>query len=629
MQRLLIGLVLALAVVLIGYVSLYSIHATNKGFDPQTLMGTLTDELEYRVDTDAHRFFDAADAARAATWHRNQKPTLNLGSEPNGAWVRFRVDNTTSAPLQRLLLIGWNYNLVEAWVLDRTSGQWSPSVRTGNFVEPARRDVASPLLALPITLPSGQADVYLRLETQLPLILPLRMVDLKTFNREALYDYLSMGAFFGAMLVMMLYSASLFVFIRDSSYIYYCCYLAAATLYVGSTYNYGSYFFWFEWKWLNARVGFLSVGLTFLAAGLFERQFLNIKREGAWLLGAANLLILYWFCVVLAALLFPNHVHELFIEEAGALSCVVALAVAFIVWQRGNVSAGYYFIAWTCLMTSTFFLVLATGGVIPMNTSIRSAQLLGFILEFLLLSIALAERISREKASRLEAQNALLAVQEQNNKVLEKQVALRTRQLEKANRELLKLSSTDPLTQLDNRRGFEEKFIGALQRSLEKSAPLAFVMIDIDHFKAINDTHGHNVGDECLARVGKTLGSYCQGDATFAGRLGGEEFAIVFDDLSIAKAEAMAERIRTAIADLTVATAREEIQLTVSIGVATGLAHIDDRMPAFAEAADKALYQAKKQGRNRVVLSPRQKTLKRPLQCDSAPDMEALGLPTQ
>ncbi|UYG00283.1 diguanylate cyclase [Halomonas sp. GD1P12] len=606
MQRFLAGLVVALAIVLIGYISLFSIWTNTNEFDSYALTGRLADELEYLTGTNDHRFLEAEDAARAGGWQSNQKPTLNLGNRSEGAWVRFRVENRSPEPLERLLMVDWSYHLIEARVFDRANGQWSAPVHTGNFIEHSQRGIASPVLALPITLPSGPAEVYLRLESQLPLILPMRMVDRETFHREALYDYLRMGAFFGAMLVMMLYSASLFIFIRDRSYIYYCCYLAAIILYVGSIYSYGSYFLWSEWPWFNLRVDFLSIGLAFLSACVFERQFLNIKSEGRWLERCINMIIFYWSSVVLVSLLFPQYAYELFIEEAGALTCIVMLGIAFIIWQRGNVSAGYFFIAWLCLVTSTFFLMLAMSGVLSMNFAIRAAQLLGFILEFLLLSIALAERISRERASRMEAQKALLVVQEQNTKVLEKKVALRTRQLEEANRELLHLSTTDPLTGLNNRRGFEEKFDEALELSLEKSVPLAFLMIDIDHFKAINDTHGHNVGDECLALVGKTLVHYCQGDNAFAGRLGGEEFATVFYGLSSERAEAMAERIRTAIAELIVATTGEPIWFTVSIGVATGLAHLDDTLPTFAEEADKSLYQAKLQGRNRVVLSVRQ-----------------------
>ncbi|MFG6665719.1 diguanylate cyclase [Halomonas sp. HNIBRBA4712] len=608
MQRFLAGLVVALAIVLIGYISLSSIWTNTKEFDSDALTGRLAGELEYLVGTNAGHFPEAEDAARTDKWQPNPKPTLNLGNQPDGAWVRFRVDNATPVPLQRLLTVDWSYNLIEARVLDRASGEWSAPVRTGNFIEPSRRGVASPMLSLPITLPSGAAEVYLRLESQLPLILPLRMLDRETFHREALHDYLRMGAFFGAMLVMLFYSASLFVFIRDRSYLYYCGYLAAVILHVASIYNYGAYFLWSEWPWFSLRVDFLSIGLAFLSACMFERQFLNLKSEGRWLTRCIDMLVVYWSCVVLVSLLLPNHAHVLFIEEAGALTCITMLAIAFIVWQRGNVSAIYFFIAWLCLMTATFFLVIAMRGAVSMNFAIRAAQLMGFILEFLLLSIALAERISRERASRLKAQNALMAVQAQNNRVLEKQVALRTRQLEEANRELLTLSSTDPLTGLNNRRGFEDNFEEVGKSSLAAPVRLAFLMVDIDHFKAINDTHGHNVGDECLARVGKTLGGYSENEAGFAGRLGGEEFAVVFYDLASGQAGAMAERIRAAIAELRITTAGEVIQLTVSIGVATGVAHGDDSMSTFAEAADKALYRAKREGRNRVVLSPIPKT---------------------
>lgn len=104
---------------------------------------------------------------------------------------------------------------------------------------------------------------------------------------------------------------------------------------------------------------------------------------------------------------------------------------------------------------------------------------------------------------------------------LEARVATRTQQLEQANLELKRQSHTDALTGLSNRRGFDERFAAALERARADAAPLAFLMLDIDHFKRINDRFGHSYGDECLAQVGPTLNTFSWRDNEFAARLGG------------------------------------------------------------------------------------------------------------
>ena len=576
--------------------------AQGAGLDGQTSLGSLSSELEYLAAPSAMAFEDVA-AASAENWKRSHTPTLNLGYRPDGAWVRFQVTHPGEQPLKRLLLVDWSFERVEARVLDHASGEWSAPVLTGGQVPPEQRDVASPVMALPITLPSGLAEVYLRLESTQPMVLPLRLTDPAVFGVEQQAGNLRMGAFFGAMLVMMLYNASLFIFTRDKSYVYYSGYLLASAFYVASEYGYGPYFIWSGWDWLIPRANLLAASLAFLAAGVFERQFLNLKREGGWVLRCSNVLIVYWIVASLVAAINPGVVEHVNIELGGSIACVFAMSIAFTVWRRGNASAGYFLVAWVGLVGTTLCVTLAMAGLIPMSNAVRSGQLVGFVMEFLLLSIALAERINREKAARLQAQTALLALQEQANAQLEERVASRTRQLEQVNQELHRLSNTDPLTGLSNRRGFEGWLDSAIERGCQDGVHLAFLMLDIDHFKRINDRYGHGCGDECLALIGQTLCHFSRRDNELAARLGGEEFAAVFYGMPPTKAMAIAEQIRAAVADLELPTPDGPIRFTISIGVATWVPTAQDTKLTFAHAADEALYKAKATGRDRVCLA--------------------------
>lgn len=158
----------------------------------------------------------------------------------------------------------------------------------------------------------------------------------------------------------------------------------------------------------------------------------------------------------------------------------------------------------------------------------------------------------------------------------------------------------DVLTGLSNRRAFDETLDGAFARLRRLKDPVVLLSLDIDHFKKINDTYGHDVGDEVLRSVAQTLrGSTREVDRVF--RVGGEEFAVLVAETNELGAQIAAERVRAAVAAKAVTTARGDLQITTSVGVA--LATNTMRKDALLKAADTALYRAKSQGRNQVALA--------------------------
>jgi diguanylate cyclase (GGDEF)-like protein len=161
-------------------------------------------------------------------------------------------------------------------------------------------------------------------------------------------------------------------------------------------------------------------------------------------------------------------------------------------------------------------------------------------------------------------------------------------------RELVRLASVDPLTGLHNRRVFFELADGARERCGEGGA-LTAIMLDIDHFKRINDLYGHDVGDQAIAAVAKAAAT----DGAVIGRLGGEEFAILLEGRTLGEGAAIAEQLRASMAALRFETANGPMTLTVSFGVSERKP--GDSIDDLLKRADVALYAAKTSGRNRVV----------------------------
>jgi diguanylate cyclase (GGDEF)-like protein len=194
-----------------------------------------------------------------------------------------------------------------------------------------------------------------------------------------------------------------------------------------------------------------------------------------------------------------------------------------------------------------------------------------------------------------ERTRTLESMVEERTRHLDREIA-RRRALEA---ELRQLASTDALTGAHNRRSFFELCDRELQRARRYGRPLALLMLDVDHFKRINDAHGHGVGDEVLKRlVGVCVKNLRPQD--IVGRLGGEEFAVAMPESPAEAAERAAERLRRSLSQVEVPADKGSVHFTVSIGVADWPP--DRCLEDTLERADKAMYAAKRGGRNRVVL---------------------------
>lgn len=174
------------------------------------------------------------------------------------------------------------------------------------------------------------------------------------------------------------------------------------------------------------------------------------------------------------------------------------------------------------------------------------------------------------------------------------------RKLETAHVKLLDAARTDPLTGCMNRRYLMEAATREVARIKRSGSTMAVLMIDIDHFKHINDTHGHAVGDEALLTLVRTLIANIRA-SDLLGRIGGEEFAMILPDTSPETALQVAEKLRESIAAAVVKGDGTSFSMTASIGLAELKADETDFLTAL-ERADKALYKAKQSGRNRVVV---------------------------
>lgn len=181
----------------------------------------------------------------------------------------------------------------------------------------------------------------------------------------------------------------------------------------------------------------------------------------------------------------------------------------------------------------------------------------------------------------------------------------RTRKaLEKANKEQKLLARTDPLTKIANRRWFDDRLKAEWKRMRREKGELALVLCDVDNFKEFNDRNGHMAGDRCLKAVGRAIAAQTKRPADLAARYGGDEFALILPNTSVEGAKHIADALSREVWDLELRgqSGNKSVSISLSIGIAIGIPGGEFTIEDLLSIADAALYEAKNQGRNRVVV---------------------------
>jgi diguanylate cyclase (GGDEF)-like protein len=178
-----------------------------------------------------------------------------------------------------------------------------------------------------------------------------------------------------------------------------------------------------------------------------------------------------------------------------------------------------------------------------------------------------------------------------------------TAEQQEANRQLLELSTTDGLTNIPNRRRFDEFLEIEWQRILCTGQTIALAMLDVDFFKKYNDYYGHQAGDDCLRKIAAVLKDTISKEDHLVARYGGEEFAFLCPATPLEEALSLAESIRQSVAKLALEHAMSPLKIvTVSVGITLFAPQPNEKSANLVKSADDALYRAKSQGRNQVVL---------------------------
>lgn len=536
-------------------------------------------------------------------------------------WLRFHVINNGRESLPVFIEIPYSpLDHVEAYLFSQDGQDVITKVMGDQYAFMAR-EIAHHHFLVPINIRPNQIySIYLRVHTDGLKYIPVNIKRQDTFLVNEVVVNQGVGVFYGVLITIALGNLVMMALTRQSSFMFLAMFtmlwITVIATFSGLSYHY----LWPQLPQIQRIALVIAVIASMILTGTLCREVLRLRRASR----AYHVVTYQWKVVVGLFFLIP-----FFSLEVIYIVLVVAIlitqgsliVVSGMEWRKKTLNAGTFTVAWLLILALVAYMFLLAFGIriVPIQPihmiTLTTAPV------FLLLTLAvvrryvwrqaritelLGQRQAKVKLAR-EYQQKEIVLQKEAQEVLESVVSERTfelevtlRELEEKNSELEAINMTDALTDIYNRRYFDKRITTELRRSWRTESSLCLLMIDIDHFKQINDAYGHLVGDNILVAVAKRISALLKRTSDVVCRYGGEEFAVILPDTSLPGALALGEELRAAISNELFETGAATIELTISVGLHGGSFVPGTRVDEIISSADKALYWAKENGRNRV-----------------------------
>lgn len=507
---------------------------------------------------------DAIASHDAGRFVQGDSPILTFGIGAKPVWIHLPVTNPGSVVANRRLFVenSWLDHLDVYFVKENRPVE---RYRAGDAQGFQERPIQGRFFSFDHAFGTGVTDIYLRVQTPDPMVVPIFLLSPdEAAKREAAQGY-SYGFLYGYLLALLAYNLFIFFGLSYKRHLLYGAFIGAFILtniaYTGRGYAW----FWPEHPtWQNWIIPVLMVvygitGLTFAKYFLdTETCFPRAHKIVTWICGL--------FAALLALTLYADtQLYALLVAFVFVtLFSVMMLALGSMAFHSGHRYSRYFLVASIASMVGTTSTALSVWGFIPFSDWTYRAVEIGMIIDATLLALALAYQF---RSIQIE------------HKLAEQ------------------LAARDPLTGLNNRRAFIEKAQLVWNMTQRNQRELAVIILDIDHFKSINDRYGHAAGDAALVAISEVLSASAR-DEDVVARWGGEEFLLLLPETRLESALVMAERLKKAIQEIRVPSQGGEIAFTASFGVAHKAGH--ENLNELISEADRYLYQSKEGGRNRI-----------------------------
>lgn len=555
-------------------------------------------------------------------WQPIQNSNFAVSSKAH--WFTVLIPPSPPRQSQLIEISYANLDYVDLWFADHGASTLASleHYTTGDNFNFTEREIQHDQLIFPVPKVAQPIQLYLRVETEGSMKVPIKLWSEESYIQYIASHRVFIGIFYGFMSAMALINLFLFVSSRNPSTLLFAGYVICLSLTLASSQGLGFRFLWSESTYFQEHaVLFFASSMVFFSTSFtaklleIENNFLKISR----FFSAVRIVILIYIGL---SLVLP------FSVMASVLAFVVLIAMFLVftstiyIGLKGNSVAKYLAAAWCSLLISGLIGLADNLSWITLNLDPSYLLMVGAVIATLFMAVGLAMRfniqrltakrahlMAREnKQKAMQAKEKLLRLQIETKEKLEYAVDERTyeleiaiRELNEANHELERKTSIDPLTGVANRRLYDKKVVAEARRSRREKTPLAIAMIDIDHFKTVNDTYGHQCGDEALKHFARILKECIKRPSDVICRYGGEEFVIILPNTDLEGARVLMENVRATTESSSVHCDNKAIKFTVSIGVSTRVIATDSEYELLNAFADKLLYKAKQGGRNQVV----------------------------
>ncbi|WP_075593961.1 diguanylate cyclase [Pseudoalteromonas sp. PAB 2.2] len=497
------------------------------------------------------------------------KNELTLGTNAKTTWSKITVKNNDSDTLRLFIHNPDAYHLEEVGFYETHNGQLinQSEIQLDTSGPKANMFGGSAVFSFYIA-PQQQKTIYVKSVTFSHQWFALNIYNEEHSKRALVGNGNYIALLVGMMLALMIYNFFLYLSARKIENIVYALYLISGTVWVALSYGVAANFFGiFSAEVLQLNSSLLSMP-SFLV--IFVMLIFETKKHYPKEHIALSLILV---------LLVGDFIYSLF-DVVGALKPASTLAammmtvtfgVSISLWRKGDPLAKYFLLGHSLFVIFNMLAVLYYKGITDANVINSHGVGIGILLEALMMAFILSYRI----------------------KTLEK--------IKAQQKELTRLVDTDPMTGLYNRRYFDRKSEELIAAMASNHQELTLIIADLDHFKAINDTYGHDIGDKVIIEFANILTTQQRKD-DIACRYGGEEFVLLLH-CSLHDAKALAERIREKAANTRIKSNDDQaVKFTVSLGVHS-VAHASTTIKETLSIADKALYKAKNNGRNCVEVA--------------------------
>ena len=530
--------------------------------------GAMTDRVAYLVEQGETLSVDDVQSlvrANPVALMRPETSVLTNGINSGAIWLVANVFNPTDAPILRRVSVGTGW-LERVDFFFTTEGQLPQHFVSGDRIALGHRSIAKRIPSADYPFPPGETRLLLRVETADPMVVPLYFSSIAVSHSREQSEAIFYSFVYGVMFALSAYNLMLFAGLRKRRYLFYSLYTGSFVAVTASYNGIGMALLWpdavgwQQWAPPLLMLCFVSSGLAFATSFLKTRRYRPRLHKIIQTIGVAYFALFGAFFALdeqglalqLAFLVVP-------------VFTVLMLYMGVSSWTGGNQFARYFMLGTLASVIGASVTALTVAGVITYSQLGYYAVDIGMVVDAMLLMLALADLARKNKVARVTAE--------------------RTAQI-------------DLLTGLNNRRGFLPVAESLWSLVTRKDSNICVAMIDIDHFKNINDQYGHAVGDRILKKIADELDkSRRKGD--LLARWGGEEFTLLLPETDEAEALNVAERFRHNIEQLVVNDCGRMIRCTISVGVASRHARHVTLEHAISKA-DEELYQAKVQGRNQI-----------------------------